>query len=483
MGCQNGCFPGRATQAPPNQPLPRPQGISASGRIISRRLSIRSAAKMRSNMDALDVRIQLLWRKYEKGVGGNEVGQILSAYADMTSMLREYGRLRDPTMEPRLRRVVENHQKNATRIAEIRKVTQTEIEKFQAQNLELQQKLAQFKDGDTSLYDTLATDVVVFDVEVSVYSSKWLPVLEGEQRRQVETLRHAAKALRRETEQLKLPVRISSINVGSLAKGKASLLDTARKRKALRSPRGPVDSSSPPQEIPLSPVATSDHIEPASFSEQTWDDKNGVMPRTNTLRMMAAIARSSNAAETRERDQSSGKTMKREPLSFSSTLYQTTNQRKGSVADIGNMLLVRPVRGDGRCLFRSIAKGRAFSNGRARHWSESAERAAADKLRQATVEELRRHRDLLITFCVIEGDFAAYCRKMSNVHTWGGEPEILMLASLLRRPISVYIRLAAGNFRQIQVYGRQFVEDPLFILYSEGTHYDCLIPINLAVPQ
>jgi len=54
-----------------------------------------------------------------------------------------------------------------------------------------------------------------------------------------------------------------------------------------------------------------------------------------------------------------------------------------------------------------------------------------------------------------------------------------MLALVLHRPIAVYIRQPqAGAFTQIQVYGRQYQADPLYILYSDGIHYDCLVPFH-----
>lgn len=159
--------------------------------------------------------------------------------------------------------------------------------------------------------------------------------------------------------------------------------------------------------------------------------------------------------------------------SFASTLYHTQNARKESISDAGIMLQRSNVRGDGRCLFRSIARGRAVARGR-QIPSERAEREDADNLRERAVAELKRNRELLARFYVIEGNFAQYTKKMSHSRTFGGEPELLMLAKILHTPIAVYI-LFNDRYRQIQVYGKQYRGDPLRVLYSDGVHFDSLL--------
>lgn len=63
-----------------------------------------------------------------------------------------------------------------------------------------------------------------------------------------------------------------------------------------------------------------------------------------------------------------------------------------------------------------------------------------------------------------------------------GQPELLMAALLLHCPIAVYVRWAGAGppaarpLRQIQVYGRQYATIPLYLLYSDGVHYDALLP-------
>lgn len=158
--------------------------------------------------------------------------------------------------------------------------------------------------------------------------------------------------------------------------------------------------------------------------------------------------------------------------SFASILYMTQNMRSEALADTGMCFQAVSVKGDGRCLFRSVARAREMGRGTS-SMSERAEREMADELRARTVCELKKHRALLTQFYVIETDFAKYTKRMSNPKAFGGEPELLMLAKLLHTPIAVYI-LISGRFKQIQVYGRQYRGDPYRILYSDGVHYDVL---------
>lgn len=162
--------------------------------------------------------------------------------------------------------------------------------------------------------------------------------------------------------------------------------------------------------------------------------------------------------------------------SFASILYTTQNARSEAMSDRGLGFRPIQVRGDGRCLFRSVARARDVSRG---NWemSERAERETADDLRSRTVRELKKHKALLTQFYVIETDFARYCKRMSNPRTFGGEPELLVLAKILHCPIAVYI-LVNGQYKQIQVYGRQYRAEPCRILYSDGVHYDALVTTN-----
>jgi OTU-like cysteine protease len=159
--------------------------------------------------------------------------------------------------------------------------------------------------------------------------------------------------------------------------------------------------------------------------------------------------------------------------SFASILYATQNVRSEAMSDEGIVFQPFRVRGDGRCLFRSVARSREATRGNL-GMSERAEREVADDLRARAVIQLKQHRELLARFYVIETDFARYAKRMSNPRTFGGEPELLLLAKILHQPIAVYI-LINGRYKQIQVYGRQYRGEPCRILYSDGVHYDALL--------
>lgn len=145
-----------------------------------------------------------------------------------------------------------------------------------------------------------------------------------------------------------------------------------------------------------------------------------------------------------------------------------------------------PVRGDGRCLFRAIAKNLAKLDGRS--LSEHMERQDADYLRNRAwtaicktrrTEFERRH--------VIEGSMTSYCAASRNPTFYGGEPEMLALADELKMPIAVYLRTDRGRYRNIVTYGEEYkaklrkakpsIRDPsIRILYVNGNHYDALFP-------
>ena len=135
---------------------------------------------------------------------------------------------------------------------------------------------------------------------------------------------------------------------------------------------------------------------------------------------------------------------------------------------------VYPVVGDGRCLFRSIAVGRALAEigERAEEMQEVIE---ADVLRAAAVDELRERREDTEWF--IEGDFEQYCARMQAPSTWGGEPEILMLTHVLASPISVFME-ASGELKNIGTYGEEYAAtaqyNNLSVLFHGAGHYEAL---------
>lgn len=139
-----------------------------------------------------------------------------------------------------------------------------------------------------------------------------------------------------------------------------------------------------------------------------------------------------------------------------------------------------PVRGDGRCLYRAIAKNLAHTEGRP--LSDNLERKDADALRNIawkcicvdrTKEFISRH--------VIEGSITSYCSQMRNPTFYGGEAEMLALSDFLKRPIMVYLQ-DRGHLRNIATYGDKYNksskshrEKPIRLLYVNGNHYDALL--------
>ena len=135
---------------------------------------------------------------------------------------------------------------------------------------------------------------------------------------------------------------------------------------------------------------------------------------------------------------------------------------------------VYPVIGDGRCLFRSIAVGRALAEIGERA-EEIQEVIEADVLRAAAVDEMLERREDTEWF--IEGDFEQYCARMQAPSTWGGEPEILMLTHVLASPISVFMEVS-GELKSIGVYGEEYAEsgqyENLAVLFHGAGHYEAL---------
>ena len=151
------------------------------------------------------------------------------------------------------------------------------------------------------------------------------------------------------------------------------------------------------------------------------------------------------------------------------------------------------VRGDGRCMFRSLAIGLAHITGR--NLSSAEEETEADQLRLAVAESLcrspekRKKFDLATTAISFEMPIETYCKRVLMPSFWGGEPELLVLAEILRRPIVVYIpaakvKSAASNagFVPIQTYGADFKvtkkgnpKKPVRLLYNGENHYDVLV--------
>lgn len=141
-----------------------------------------------------------------------------------------------------------------------------------------------------------------------------------------------------------------------------------------------------------------------------------------------------------------------------------------------------PVRGDGRCLFRAIAKNLADAEGR--RLSEQLERADADYLRKLAWKIIcQRRRQEFMSRHVIEGSISRYCQISRNPTYYAGEPELLALSDELKIPIKIYLA-DGGKLRNIVTYGENYKprskpkhgDGAIRLLYSNGNHYDALLP-------
>eukprot|EP00179_Madagascaria_erythrocladioides_P021780 CAMPEP_0198351742 /NCGR_PEP_ID=MMETSP1450-20131203/104104_1 /TAXON_ID=753684 ORGANISM="Madagascaria erythrocladiodes, Strain CCMP3234" /NCGR_SAMPLE_ID=MMETSP1450 /ASSEMBLY_ACC=CAM_ASM_001115 /LENGTH=191 /DNA_ID=CAMNT_0044057693 /DNA_START=27 /DNA_END=602 /DNA_ORIENTATION=- len=135
------------------------------------------------------------------------------------------------------------------------------------------------------------------------------------------------------------------------------------------------------------------------------------------------------------------------------------------------------IRGDGRCLFRSIARSIAALDGR--KLSESLERADADALRMVAFKTMctGKRRAEFEKSMLVEGSFSAYCSSMQRPDHYGGEAEMYVLSEVLRMPIAVYLSAGSG-FQKIVEYGSEFgskVARPIRVLYNGVNHYDLLL--------
>ncbi|XP_022145505.1 OTU domain-containing protein At3g57810 [Momordica charantia] len=153
---------------------------------------------------------------------------------------------------------------------------------------------------------------------------------------------------------------------------------------------------------------------------------------------------------------------------------------------------VQKVTGDGRCLFRALAKGMASNRGIPLRPFE--EKNDADDLRMAVKEVIcdngkeRRQYEAALIAITVEESLERYCQRIQRPDFWGGESELLVLSKLCKQPIIVYIpehEHAIGwrgsSFIPIAEYGAEFKggvgkpKKPVRLLYSSRNHYDLLV--------
>ena len=102
-------------------------------------------------------------------------------------------------------------------------------------------------------------------------------------------------------------------------------------------------------------------------------------------------------------------------------------------------LAVKPVAADGHCLYRAVLD-QLGATGHARAGDYPAGEAGVVKLRGDVARFMRARAGTFVPFLALaEGDtFERYCARVADTADWGGQPELLALAQLLRTPIEVH---------------------------------------------
>lgn len=135
---------------------------------------------------------------------------------------------------------------------------------------------------------------------------------------------------------------------------------------------------------------------------------------------------------------------------------------------------MRPVIGDGNCLYRSVAY--CLSQLGMSEYADQNEALWA--LRQRTAEELRLHSDKYFEFsnCGSMEQFEEHCRRVETTSEWGGELEVTALSNALAISFVVH----RVGFEPMK-HGEQVTEIHLFFLEhftSSGGHYNSVVRVN-----
>ncbi|KAF9619529.1 hypothetical protein IFM89_007277 [Coptis chinensis] len=153
--------------------------------------------------------------------------------------------------------------------------------------------------------------------------------------------------------------------------------------------------------------------------------------------------------------------------------------KQGELSQLGEIQANRTfIIGDGRCLFRAVALGFRLRNGEEAP-DEDFQGVLADDLRMRVADELvkRRSEPAVMRIEEAEGSLEDYLDHIRKPRSWGGEPELLMAAHVLRAPISVFQDGIIG-YKKLTDYGEEYKEEgkALIMLYfhRKNNHYDLL---------
>lgn len=138
-------------------------------------------------------------------------------------------------------------------------------------------------------------------------------------------------------------------------------------------------------------------------------------------------------------------------------------------------MIVR-VKGDGRCLYRSIA--RSLADEESRQLPAHLETKDADALRHLAWRTMCVERaQEFVRKNIVEGSLRAYCAQMRSPSFFAGEAEILALSDALKIPISVFLDNGRGALRSIATYGEKYKKSGknIRVLYNGTNHYNAVL--------
>mgnify|MGYP001241065001 CR=1 FL=1 len=133
----------------------------------------------------------------------------------------------------------------------------------------------------------------------------------------------------------------------------------------------------------------------------------------------------------------------------------------------------RPVEGDGHCQSRRCVRPGATSGVRYRAVADQSD-STYTEVRKTCAAFMEAHESDFAPF-IEDESFGDHCAKVRSSAEWGGQPELLVLARALGRPIVVYSRDSAP-LRMGESDGEELVVTYHRDYYALGEHYNSTAP-------